>query len=388
LGSTASQNSVGASTVLKGTSATNSVLTVNTFVTGALIKGVYFDRSVTATGGAGIFVNDEVTMDIENCKAVNQFYGFLLGATNFGRIYNSQAEQCYSHGFAITQNTVTISPLQWIIDTCISQANNGGGFVIIAQQDNGSGQGTVGPRCNASGTFANAQIGWQFTGAVPINDVTCIDCYSSFDGQGGWDFEKVGTSIELIGCFAEGAGLQSTGRGLATGASHVGVGLLIESGGEATAFVNLVGFISRQNSFQGIGVASNAILKSLNLTNCQFYDNGQYGHTYGIDIEHTTVIVTLTGCTSRNDNTSNQTYGLHAATPANIWATACDFSGNATGGTDNLTSMNAIACNGVPEQLIAFQGTTSYANDAAAAAGGVLIGGLYRNGSVMQIRIA
>ena len=31
--------------------------------------------------------------------------------------------------------------------------------------------------------------------------------------------------------------------------------------------------------------------------------------------------------------------------------------------------------------------TPSYANDAAAAAGGVLVGQLYRNGSVVQIRI-
>jgi hypothetical protein len=33
------------------------------------------------------------------------------------------------------------------------------------------------------------------------------------------------------------------------------------------------------------------------------------------------------------------------------------------------------------------QASTSYANDAAAAAGGVPIGGFYRNGSVIQVRI-
>lgn len=32
-------------------------------------------------------------------------------------------------------------------------------------------------------------------------------------------------------------------------------------------------------------------------------------------------------------------------------------------------------------------GSTSYANDAAAAAGGVKVNGLYRNGSVIQIRV-
>jgi hypothetical protein len=33
------------------------------------------------------------------------------------------------------------------------------------------------------------------------------------------------------------------------------------------------------------------------------------------------------------------------------------------------------------------QASSSYANDAAAAAGGVPVGGLYRNGSVIQVRI-
>ena len=41
----------------------------------------------------------------------------------------------------------------------------------------------------------------------------------------------------------------------------------------------------------------------------------------------------------------------------------------------------------LPDLLSWLQPTTSYANDAAAAVGGVAIGQLYRNGSVVQIRI-
>jgi hypothetical protein len=37
---------------------------------------------------------------------------------------------------------------------------------------------------------------------------------------------------------------------------------------------------------------------------------------------------------------------------------------------------------------LTLQSTPSYANDAAAAVGGVPIGGFYRNGSVVQIRVA
>jgi hypothetical protein len=38
--------------------------------------------------------------------------------------------------------------------------------------------------------------------------------------------------------------------------------------------------------------------------------------------------------------------------------------------------------------LTAIPGSTTYANDAAAAAGGVAVGQLYRNGSVVQCRIS
>jgi hypothetical protein len=39
-------------------------------------------------------------------------------------------------------------------------------------------------------------------------------------------------------------------------------------------------------------------------------------------------------------------------------------------------------------QLPTLQASTTYANDAAAASGGVPVGGLYRNGSAVQIRVA
>jgi hypothetical protein len=38
--------------------------------------------------------------------------------------------------------------------------------------------------------------------------------------------------------------------------------------------------------------------------------------------------------------------------------------------------------------LPGLKASTSYANDAAAATGGVAVGQLYRNGSVIQIRIS
>lgn len=41
-----------------------------------------------------------------------------------------------------------------------------------------------------------------------------------------------------------------------------------------------------------------------------------------------------------------------------------------------------------PPALTAFNTLGNYANDAAAATGGVAIGGMYRNGSVIMVRVA
>jgi hypothetical protein len=41
-----------------------------------------------------------------------------------------------------------------------------------------------------------------------------------------------------------------------------------------------------------------------------------------------------------------------------------------------------------PENLTGFNALPDYANDAAAAVGGVAIGSLYRNGSAIMVRVA
>jgi hypothetical protein len=81
----------------------------------------------------------------------------------------------------------------------------------------------------------------------------------------------------------------------------------------------------------------------------------------------------------------------HAATPNRWWlvsgiagATAGDF-----GFYDarQATPRFSVDANG-RLTVNALPGSTSYANDAAAAAGGVAVGQVYRNGSVMMIRVA
>lgn len=71
---------------------------------------------------------------------------------------------------------------------------------------------------------------------------------------------------------------------------------------------------------------------------------------------------------------------------SNSWAITVDSSGNLV--TSRLTGSGIVNVGaGVPVLLPNLPGSTSYANDTAAASGGVLVGQLYRNGSVTQVRV-
>lgn len=78
--------------------------------------------------------------------------------------------------------------------------------------------------------------------------------------------------------------------------------------------------------------------------------------------------------------------------PATVATTTWQVTGQGTGCTLDLTWSTGtdvtIGENADDIYMPSLQASTSYADDAAAAAGGVAIGQLYRNGSVVQIRIS
>lgn len=53
-----------------------------------------------------------------------------------------------------------------------------------------------------------------------------------------------------------------------------------------------------------------------------------------------------------------------------------------------VTNAKVAAGAAISNSKISFTGLGNYANDAAAATGGVAVGSLYRNGSVVQVRVA
>ena len=59
--------------------------------------------------------------------------------------------------------------------------------------------------------------------------------------------------------------------------------------------------------------------------------------------------------------------------------------GNPSDGT--VTDAKVASTAAISNSKVSFTGLGNYANDAAAAAGGVAVGSLYRNGSVIQVRV-
>ena len=53
-----------------------------------------------------------------------------------------------------------------------------------------------------------------------------------------------------------------------------------------------------------------------------------------------------------------------------------------------VTNVKVSTAAAISNSKISFTGLGNYANDAAAAVGGVAVGSLYRNGSVIQVRVA
>ena len=76
----------------------------------------------------------------------------------------------------------------------------------------------------------------------------------------------------------------------------------------------MVGFVARENSYQGVAVAANAVLARATLVGVQAIDNGASGkNTFGIDLQNTTAVFSISGGSANNALSKNHTYGIRAA---------------------------------------------------------------------------
>lgn len=337
------------STVIKGNSATADVIVVGgSFLTGYFIGNMIVDRSLTATGGAGIHINPSSAGTISRVQSQNQFYGFRLGSTNYSVVDWCISSSNFSHGFLFENNSTT-TPTQWVITNCLSQLNEGDGYSWFCSNGDGSGYVT-GPIIVQSQSFANNGNGWLFDGSgIKYSDIFMTHIVSSSDNKNGMVFVLPGTQIRLNQVFVELSGQVAAGRGQAHAANNNGsngTGIIFENG-ISTGQASLCGVIAVQNSRQGIAfVTTNWNTVSFADCHCQDNSAATANNWSGFEVSGSTAVkAVFSGCSSKNLLTSNQAFGVSVGTAANSFFSACDFNGNAQGGisTGDSGPVNARA---------------------------------------------
>ena len=351
---------VGAATVIKGAGVANTTIkcnsatanTLNVTAQGCQFYDFTLDRSVTATGGSGLNVGNGLNGVFERITSQNSYAGFSFGATARGFCNALTAQSNYSNGFNLATSS-TMPSAQWSMRDCLSQFNNGVGYSFYAVSDSGANPNQTCPEMYNCGSYANSGGGFLFSGdaATALNDLIMDGCYSSFDGNAGMTFNNIGANMQVGKFFVEAAGTAATGKGLATAASHVGAGVLIQGSGGTTHSHIILNGVSVQNSYQGVAVTNASTLARIVFDGVVCTDNGQSGsNAFGFDIENTTCRYSFTGCVATNLLGTTQTYGISAAstTPVgNAFVSGCDFHGNATAySNQSSASFGGWAANG------------------------------------------
>ena len=194
--------------------------------------------------------------------------------------------------------------------------------------------------------------------------------------KGGFDLHLINFSQDSTGGYPHwtpnwklnGVGAHAMGSAIV---SPVSTGLNIDAAGQVgTAIAIAAG---------GGGGSGSAILN--------YYVGDSLTDAYGGQY-HVTAVDAVTGAitTLATDVSPSITSGSPPGNPVSL------AGGSGTGATINITWSAATALKlqttaGGALYTPALQASTTYANDAAAAAGGVAVGQLYRNGSVVQLRI-
>jgi hypothetical protein len=301
------------------------------------------DRSVTATAGAGILIGHNTTAVIERVTSQNQWQGFYLGAATWSFCNRCIAQNNYSDGFFLTDRTPAIT-MQWQMDNCLSQLNNGYGVNIFLNSTDGN---ETGPHFRGLNTYANTSGGLNIggNGSSNINDLIIEGSIFAGDGNLGIHIANPGSSIVIANVFQELAGVVPTGRGLSTAASKVGHGLLLDSGGNSQrGSVQVANSTFSQNSQTGITLASSSVLPRLELTGNTVWGNGWHGSgalAAGIFLQSSATNTSIFGGAAFDGGARRQSYGLYMTTSAvqsRTIAAGVNFNGNVSGGCNTVIS--------------------------------------------------
>jgi len=148
--------------------------------------------------------------------------GFCLGPTSFSLAEHLIATDCYDDGIVIT-NRFFSGGLQWDTNRCLSQQNNGLGFLI----ETVTGDTTLGDHEWVK-TFANLKGGFaaQALAGTRINSVRLLKPFCGQDG--GHEIllsTGPGTTHQIVAPYVESAGRSPCGVGLSHAATNQGCGI-------------------------------------------------------------------------------------------------------------------------------------------------------------------
>jgi len=326
-------------TILTSTSTTlDAIVGVNGFD----ISNLTITRNVTPTAGAGILIPANCTGFLNKILSENHWYGFDLGAVSTATASYLIAQSNYSHGFNCT--TVLGTPsFQWVMDNLISQFNNGCGYhFYTASQGGGDNVDQTGPIMLNVGSYANNGNGmlWDGPAGTAWNDILATNCYSSFDGNSGIAFNNAGRNNQFLSIFCEYAGQANTGRNQATSKSNVGTGFVIQTSGRTDSNFILSGVV-QFNSWAGVSIYNN-VVTHVSIVGLVAQDNGAAGsNQQGVAVTSTTCVLTISNLTAGNSTSTNQLYGLSAASTAqaaNIFIASGNLRGNVTAATSPAAS--------------------------------------------------
>lgn len=249
------------------------------------ISNLMIDRDTAGTPtGDGLHVNQTTHIKLTNITSQNHYNGFFLSSTGWSYITDCVAQKNYSHGF-LYQNTDISGALQWQTRNCLSERNNGSGFVIWGI-DNPYHVVSLGI-FDGIATYANKQFGVNiYGGTVGVNGYRITNAFLGNDRSGEIHILSLGAVGGLIdSCYLEIAGAAGSGRDGDGTANDLGYGVYVENGskdvtisnchivscrGDGVGSVNdqvtsVIGCCIKNNGLSGSGVGVRQSARSMNI---------------------------------------------------------------------------------------------------------------------------
>jgi hypothetical protein len=288
----------------------------------------FHDFSLTRASGGGTsgrngihFAGLVERAHISGVDVSNHYEGFRLCATSYSKVRDCFADNNFSNGFRITNSDGTAAGLQWDIEDCLAQRNDGFGFLYESAFGSSAALGPL----KDPWTYANKLGGCSFQGAAltPINGVRIYGGFMGEDGKHSVYLDTYGTfDIHITDLLTEINGTAAVGVNQGTSATNEGSGIYLTANNTSA---KLTGVTALGHSWTGIKSACPRVV----ITGATVRNNGAAalaGEQIGIDI--TAGQATITGNSSKG---STQLYGV-SLTGDNHVVVGNDLSENATDG--------------------------------------------------------